>query len=130
MRLRWSWQNAIIAGEDVYLSLYSKRCDSIIILRLPPPNLPRTLKATKAALSWFLKVRQSACVKSARTGCMRSIKKSFYKLSTHNFSGRSPWLISVCDPFNADTKGSINIVKYGRREESRTGTVKRQTQFE
>ena len=34
------------------------------------------------------------------------------------------WLTSVCDPFRADTRGSINIGRYGSRELRRTGTVR------
>jgi hypothetical protein len=34
------------------------------------------------------------------------------------------WLMSVCDPFKADTRGSISIGKYGSSELRRTGTVR------
>ena len=92
-------------------------CGSLSILLFPPPNFPRTLNATWAIPSFeFLKVFHRAWNNSALTGWMWSYRKSGCKLSTQSSKVRSPWLTSVWDPFKADTKGSINIGRYGNKE--------------
>ena len=63
-------------------------------------------------LTWSLglrKVLQSACISSARTGCICSYRKSGCKLSTHSSRVRKPWLTRVWLPFRAETRGSMSM---------------------
>uniref|UniRef100_A0A1B0ARN1 Uncharacterized protein n=1 Tax=Glossina palpalis gambiensis TaxID=67801 RepID=A0A1B0ARN1_9MUSC len=66
-----SWNGAGGAPINLFPSPLSKlTIKHVIILRLPPPNLPKTRKATKGALSGLRKVFQRACIRAARTGCI------------------------------------------------------------
>lgn len=87
--------------------------------------LRKTFKSSirpQSGLRW--KVRGFTCISSARTGWMWSYRKSGCRLSTQSSSVRRPWLTRVWEPLSADTSGSMSMGRYGKRELSRTGTVR------